>query len=70
MWRWSVAIDSKMRKEAKLLIGDNLKAELVPFSFKHRDGGEIIQEAPMRYIPNLWTKVKDQMDQNSDKTRR
>ena len=41
---WGVAIDSekKMRKEAKLLIGDNLKAELVPFSFKHRDGGEII----------------------------
>ena len=38
---WGVAIDSeKMRKEAKLLIGDNLKAELVPFSFKHSDGGE------------------------------
>ena len=69
---WGVAIDSKkkMRKESKLLIGDNLKAELVPFFFKHRDGGEIIQEAPMAYIPNLWAKIKDQMDQNSDETRR
>ena len=56
-----------MRKEAKLLIGDNLKAELAPFSFKHRDGGEFIQEAPMVYVPNLWMKIKDQMNQNSDK---
>ena len=65
---WGVAVDSEkeMRKEAKLLIGDNLKAELAPFSFKHRDGGEFIQEAPMVYIPNLWMKIKDQMDQNSD----
>ena len=65
---WGVAVDSEkeMRKEAKLLIGDNLKAQLAPFSFKHRDGGEFIQEAPMVYIPNLWMKIKDQMDQNSD----
>ena len=69
---WGVAIDSekKMRKEAKLLIGDSLKAELAPFSFKHRDGGEVIQEAPMAYIPNLWMKIKDQLDQNCDETRR
>ena len=67
-----MAIDSekKMRKEAKLLIGDNLKAELAPFSFKHRDGGEVIQEAPIAYIPNLWMKIKDQLDQNCDETRR
>ena len=41
-----LAIDSekKIRKEAN---GDNVKAELAPFSFKHRDGGEVIQEAPM-----------------------
>ena len=68
---WGVAVDSekKMRKEAKLLIDNNLKAELAPFSFKHRDGGEFIQEAPMVYIPNLWMKIKDQMDQNSDEER-
>ena len=61
-----IDLEKKMRKEAKLLISDNLKAEL---SFKHRDGGEVIQEAPMGYIPNLWMKIKDQLDQNSDETR-
>ena len=60
--------DKEMRKEAKLLIGKNLKAELAPFSFKHRDGGEVIQEASMGYIPNLWMKIMDLLDQNSDET--
>ena len=55
-----MAIDSekKMRKEAKLLIGDNLMAELAPFSFKHRDGGEVIQEALVGYIPKLWMMIR------------
>ena len=61
---WGVAVDSekKMRKEAKVLISDNLKAELASFSFKHRDGCEFIQEAPTVYIPNLWMKIKDLAD--------
>ena len=43
-----------MRKEARELKGDTLKAELAPFSFKHKDGGEVVKEAAIAYIPNLW----------------
>ena len=38
-------------------MGDNLEAELVPFSFKHKDGGHVIKSAPFACIPNLWNKV-------------
>lgn len=76
MCRWldmsgvMIALETKMREEAKELVGDNLKAEPVPFSFKHKDGGEIIKEAAMAYIPHLWVKINDLLDQNSDKTRK
>ena len=58
-----------MREEAQELVGENLCAESTPFSFPHKDGGEIIQTAPYAYIPRLWDKVKDLLDQNSDQLR-
>ena len=67
MKTWGVSIATeKMRHDAADLIGDNLHAELVPFSFSHKDGGEEIKEAPMACIPDLWQKVQDLLDQNSD----
>ena len=54
------ASEKSMRAEAKG------KAELVPLTFKHRDGGEVIKEAAMAYIPDLWSKISDLLDQNSD----
>ena len=58
-----------MRKEASELIGDNLGAELTPFSFPHKDGGEVIQNAPNAYVLDLWEKIKAMLDQNSDDDR-
>lgn len=70
MWGLDIASEKKMRKEAKQLVGDNLRSEMVPFTFKHRDGGEIIKEAAMAYVPNLWLKIEDLLNQSSDKTKR
>ena len=62
MHRWfciwgimAIESEKKMRKETKQLVGD---AELVPFSFKHKDGGEVVKEAAVAYIPNLWSRSK------------
>lgn len=69
MWGVAMASEKKMRVEASELVGDNLCAELAPFSYPYQDGGEIIRDAPYAYIPNLWEKVKDLLDQNSDDQR-
>ena len=66
MWGISIAPEGKMRSEAKELVGDNIRAEMVPFSFTHKDGGEEIESAAMAYIPNLWEKIKDLLEQNND----
>ena len=66
MWGVGLASEGKMRKEASELVGDNLDAELVPFSFKHKDGGQIIKSAPYCYIPRLWDKIQELIEQNSD----
>lgn len=58
-----------MRKEASRLVGNNLASEMVPFAFAHKDGGEVIKAAPFAFVPNLWDKVKDLLDQNSDTER-
>lgn len=68
-WGVGLASERKMRVEASELVGDNLNAELTPFSFPHKDGGEVIQNAPYAYIPNLWEKIKDLLDQNCDEQR-
>lgn len=41
MWGISIAAEGKMRQEARELVGDEVSAELVPFSFSHKDGGEM-----------------------------
>ena len=55
-----------MRQEAKQLQGESLKAELVPLTFKHRDGSEVIREASTAYIPDLWLKISELLEQNCD----
>lgn len=70
-WGIGIASEKKMRHEARELVGDNLCAELAPFSFPHKeaDGGEIIKHVPCAYVPNLWEKIKGLLDQNSDDLR-
>ena len=66
MWGVSIALEKKMRQEAADFIGDDIKAEMVPFSFSHKDGGDMVKPAPMAYIPKVWQKVQDLLDQNSN----
>ena len=66
MWGVSIASEKKTRQEATDLIGDDIKAEKVPFSFSHKDGGDMVKPAPMAYIPKVWQKVQDLLNQNSD----
>ena len=35
-------------------------------SFSHKDGGEVIKDAPIAYVPSLWEKVEGLLEQNSD----
>ena len=55
-----------MRREARELVGDEVCAELVPFSFSHKDGGEVIKPAAMAYIPDVWAKIQDLLENNDD----
>ena len=59
-----MASEKSMRVEAKELLGENLKVEPAPLTFKHRDGGELIKETGMAYIPDLWLKISDLLSQN------
>ena len=70
MWGISIAPEGKMRSEANELVGDNICAEMVPFSFSHKDGGEEIKPAAMAYIPNLWERIKDLLEQNNDNSKK
>ena len=57
-----------MRKVASELIGDNLEAELAPMSSSHKDG-EVIKDVPIAFIPRLWEKIEDLLNQSSDDKR-
>ena len=71
MKTWDVEIDSepKMRKEATALLGDDLVAESVPFSFSQKNSGEEIKPAALVYVPNLWHKIERLLEQNNDTER-
>ena len=66
MWGISIAAEGKMRQEAKEIVGDDVHSESVPFSFTHKDGGEIIKPAAMAYISNLWQKIQGLLESNDD----
>jgi hypothetical protein len=53
-----------MREEATTLVGDNLEAEAVPFTFPLKSWGEEVRAAPMAYVPNLVAKVFELLESN------
>lgn len=60
-----------MRSEAKELVDDDsICTEVVPFSFKHKDGGEEIKPAAVAYIPDLWEKIERIIEQNNDNNKK
>lgn len=61
-----------MRAETKLLVGDNLCTQLVPFTFPVKDGRHSVEvrNVPMSYTPHLWQKVSDILMSNDDPERK
>ncbi len=59
MFQVSLASGAKQRTLAHGAAGDNLVAEMVPFTFSRADGGDDIQEAPFVYASNLIARVAD-----------
>ena len=59
-----------MRQEAAKLLGssaENLVTQYAPFSFPAKDGnGEEIRNAPISYVPDLWSKIKEMLDANDN----
>ena len=61
-----MASERSMRKMGNELIGNNIKAEVIPSSFEHKDGGEVIKETPVVYVPHLWKRIEDALDENDN----
>eukprot|EP00731_Ephydatia_muelleri_P012852 Em0007g162a len=64
MWKIDMSSESHMRVRANDLIGSNIHAEMVPLSFQHKDGGEVIKQAPIASIPHLWDRIVTVLEQN------
>ena len=59
----SLASERRQRTLAKEEVGENLAAEMAPFTFS-AGGGEEIREAPFVYVPNLIARVADTLTHN------
>jgi len=55
----SLASERKQRTLAGEVVGDNITAEMGPFTFPTDGGEEEIWEAPFVYVPNLIVKIAD-----------
>ena len=53
-----------MRLRASNIIGSNISVEMVPLLFQHKDGGEVIKQAPIASIPDLWDRIVTVLEQN------
>ncbi len=71
-----IASEKKMRAEAASLAGvDNLRSQLVPFTFPLKDGRHTVEikNVPMCFTPSLWKKIDkidDMLNFNDDSARR
>jgi len=55
----SLASEGKQRTLAAGAVGDNITAEVAPFTFTTADGRDEIREVPFVYAPNLIARVAD-----------
>lgn len=63
----SIASEKSMRKRAAELIGDNyavVEKVALTFPLKDGDGGEEIKLRPFGYIPDIWAKTVQLLEQN------
>ena len=61
----SLAGEERMRNICRRIVGNNLKGEMVLFSFPYTSGSEELREAALVYIPdlvqrllNFWKRIK------------
>ena len=57
-----------MRAETRQYIGENLKAELAPFSFSLKDGHNSVEirSKAICFAPDLWSKIQEMFDLNDN----
>lgn len=65
-YRIALSSERKQRKRAEVMVGDNLEAEAVPFTFSLASGGEEIRAAPIVYVPDLVEKVFALLQENEE----
>jgi hypothetical protein len=64
-WKVELASEAKERSLANELVGPNIDAESLPFTFLVDDcHHEEVRRAPMAYVPNLVGKVIQVLEQN------
>eukprot|EP00731_Ephydatia_muelleri_P019402 Em0012g227a len=59
-----LAGEERMCQISCLIVGDNLKGEIAPFSFPLPSGGEEVKGSPLVYIPHLVDMVVHLLDEN------
>lgn len=59
-----MASEANERALAKKLVGPNLAAEAIPFTFPLEGGGVEVKKAPMAYVPDMTAKIIQLLDQN------
>ena len=64
MFHISLASERKQRSLAKETVGDNIAAEMVPFTFPAEGRGAEVHAAPFVYVPNLIARVSDTLNQH------
>ena len=60
----SIASETKMRKRAAEILGDNLIVEKVALTFSLKEGGEEVKLRPYGYIPDLWSQIVQLLEEN------
>ena len=57
-----------MRAEMSQYIGENMKAELAPFSFSLKDGQNSIEirNKAICFVPDLWRKIEEMLSMNDN----
>ena len=64
MWGVQVASEGRMRKEASSLVGNNIAAEVAPFTSAMSRNGCEVRPAPFVYVPHLWEKIESVLEQH------
>ena len=60
----SIASETKMRKRAADIVGDNLVVEKVALTFSRKEGGEEVRLKPYGYIPDIWAQIVQLLEEN------